>query len=89
MLDFKCIRRRKTVATAGRSYEGPSEKFVGGLGGNFQKLPPNLSEVGFMWKSPDATHSGATSYKFASEPPELLRSCSRSPPCSAYGSSPS
>ena len=55
------LRQRQTVATAGRSYGGPSEKFVGDLGGNFQKLPPNFSEVAFMWKSPDATDFGATS----------------------------
>ena len=57
------------------------------LGENFQKLLPNFSEVAFMWTSPDAAHFGATSLKVASEPPELLRSCSRSPPCGAYGSS--
>ena len=83
------FRRRKTVATTGRSYGGPSEKFVGGFEGDFQKLPPNFSEVAFMWKSPDAMHFRATSQKFPSEPPELLRSCSRSPPCCAYSSSPS
>ena len=33
----------------------------GGSGGNFQKFPPNFSEVAFMWKSPDAKHFGATS----------------------------
>ena len=77
------FRHRRTVATAGRSYGGPSEKFVGVWGTNFQKLPPNFSEVVFMWKSPDATPFGATSSKkFASD-----RSCSRSPPCSACGSS--
>ena len=43
------LRRRKTVATAGRSYGGPSQKSVGGFGVNFQKLPPNFSEVAFMW----------------------------------------
>ena len=43
------------------TYGGPSEKFVGVLGGNFQKLPPNFSEVAFMWKLPDATRFGATS----------------------------
>ena len=26
-----------------------------------EKLPPNFSEVAFMWKSPDATHFGAAS----------------------------
>ena len=46
------VRQRKIVATAGRSYGGPSEKFVGGFGGNFQKLPPSFSEVAFMWKVP-------------------------------------
>ena len=56
------FRPRKTVATAGRSYGGPSEKFVRGFGGHFQKLPPDFSEVAFMWKSPDATHLGATSF---------------------------
>ena len=35
--------------------------WAGGFGGNFQKLPPNFSEVAFMWKSPDATNFGATS----------------------------
>ena len=55
------LRRRKTVATAGRSYGGPSEKFVGGSEGNFQKLPPNFSEVAFMWKSADGTRFWATS----------------------------
>ena len=54
-------RRSKTVAKAGRSYGRPSEKFVGGFAGNFQKLPPNFSEVAFTWKSPDAMHFGATS----------------------------
>ena len=43
--------------------------------------------VMLRWKSVDGTHCGATSWKFASEPPELLRSCSSSPPCGAYGSS--
>ena len=33
------FRRRKTVGTAGRSYGGPSEKFVGGLGGIFKSCP--------------------------------------------------
>ena len=28
------------------------------FGGNFQKLPPNFSEVDFMSKSPDATNLG-------------------------------
>ena len=42
------VRRRKTVGTAGRFYGGPSEKFLGGLGGDLQKLPPNFSEVAFM-----------------------------------------
>ena len=53
----------RAVATTGRSYGGPSEKFVGDFGGEFleEKLPPNFSEVAFMWKSPDATHFGATS----------------------------
>ena len=36
------LRRRKTVATTGRSYGWPSEKFVGVLGRNFQKLFPEL-----------------------------------------------
>ena len=81
------IQTKKTVATARWSYGGPSGKLVGGFGGNFQKLPPNFSEVAFMWKPADGTHFGATSGKFASEPPELLRSCSRSPPCGAHGSS--
>ena len=53
--------KKKTVATAGRSYGGPSEKFVGVLGRNFQSLAPNLSKVASMWKSPDAPHCGATS----------------------------
>ena len=57
----KKSQTKKKVATAGRSYGGPSEKFVEGCGGNFQKLSPNFSEVAFMWKSPDATHFGATS----------------------------
>ena len=33
------FRQRKTVATAGRSYGGPSEKFVGGFGGIFRSCP--------------------------------------------------
>ena len=33
------FRRRKTVATAGRSYGGPSEKFVGVLTGIFRSCP--------------------------------------------------
>ena len=53
--------KEKQLATAGRSHGGPSEKFVGGFGGLFQKLRPNFSEVAFIWKSPDATHLGATS----------------------------
>ena len=63
------VRRRKTVAIAGRSYGGPSEKFVGGFGGNFQKLRPNFSEVAFMWRSPDARHFGATSEKIPPKTP--------------------
>ena len=50
------VRQRTIVATAGRSYEGPSEKFAGGVfRGNVQKLPPNFSDVALMWKSPHAT----------------------------------
>ena len=41
---LKSVRQRKTVATAGRSYGGPP----GVLGRNFQKLPPNFSEVALM-----------------------------------------
>ena len=58
---FRGIRPRKTVATAGRSYGGPSEKFLRVLGGIFRKLSPDFSEVVFLWKSPDAKHRGATS----------------------------
>ena len=31
-------------------------KSVRGFGGNSQELPPNFSEVAFMWKSADGTH---------------------------------
>ena len=35
---------------------------MGGFGGEFsEELPTNFSEVAFVWKSPDATHFGATS----------------------------
>ena len=33
------------------TYGGPSEKFVGGFWGNFQKLPPNFSEVAFICRN--------------------------------------
>ena len=38
------IRRRKAVATTGRSYGGPSEKFVGGLGGGVFRSCPLTSQ---------------------------------------------
>ena len=42
-LKIRLLRQRERVATARRSYGGPSEKFAGGFGGNFQKLPTNFS----------------------------------------------
>ena len=39
------FRRRKTVTTAGRSYGGPFEKFVGGLGGIFRSCPPTSQRL--------------------------------------------
>ena len=46
-LDFRWafVRRSKTVATAGRSYGGPSEKFVGDLGVIFRSCPPTSQKL--------------------------------------------
>ena len=41
------IVQRKTVATAGRSYGGPSEKFVGVLGGIFRSCPRTSQKLPF------------------------------------------
>ena len=41
---------------------------LAGFWGNFQKLPPDFSEVFFTIRErPDATNFGASSQKFASE----------------------
>ena len=64
----------------GKAPGGTSRKFGGG-GGFGRKFPEgglDFLEVALVWKFPDGILPKQTSKKFASEPPKLLRSPSRS-----------
>ena len=53
-------------------------EFRGGFGRKFPEGGPDFLEVALVWKFPYGVLPKQTSKKFASEPPKLLRSPSRS-----------
>ena len=60
--------------------EGLLRSLWGGSGGSFRKGGLNFLKVALVWKFPYGSLPKQSSKKFASEPPKLLRSPSRSGP---------
>ena len=77
--NYKTIVRRSSSQP--RDWKSSGRDFSevrGGSGGSFLHGGLDFLEVALVWKFPDGSLSKQTSKKFASEPPKLLRSPSRS-----------
>ena len=70
----------KSRLVTGKAHGGTSRKFGWGGGGVWAEVSggPDFLEVALLWKFPYGKLPKQTSKKFASEPPKLLKSPSRS-----------